>query len=281
MAGDPAIVSLLLERGADPNRGNDYGWTKLHQAGYSNDSDLATLMLGAGAAHRSLRSRRRRHTARRRAVLGSSGGRRAARTRQPSNLRVAAGLGDLELIRRARRHAPGRGAPGILPPSRRLPAWRPSDDPQEVLDEALVWAAKADRAEAIRPLVVLGAALKPTPTAARRSHGRRRTAASPRSDPRPARRRPKPARHLRRADPRRRRHRAPPCRQSDSAKQSSRFSTSKPIRWSPTTCTAAPRSTGPASVVTPTSQTSCPEREPATARGSIASPSTKRCPAPV
>ena len=35
MAGDLAIVSLLLERGADPNRGNDYGWTKLHQAGYS------------------------------------------------------------------------------------------------------------------------------------------------------------------------------------------------------------------------------------------------------
>ena len=49
MAGDPAIVSLLLERGADPNRGNDYGWTKLHQAGYSNDCDLARLMLAAGA----------------------------------------------------------------------------------------------------------------------------------------------------------------------------------------------------------------------------------------
>ena len=32
MAGDLAIVSLLLERGAEPNRGNDYGWTKLHQA---------------------------------------------------------------------------------------------------------------------------------------------------------------------------------------------------------------------------------------------------------
>ena len=24
------LVPLLLERGADPNRGNDYGWTKLH-----------------------------------------------------------------------------------------------------------------------------------------------------------------------------------------------------------------------------------------------------------
>ena len=29
----------------------------------------------------------------------------------------------------------------------------PSDDPQEVLDEALVWAAKSDRVEAISLLV--------------------------------------------------------------------------------------------------------------------------------
>ena len=49
MAGDIEIVSLLLERGADPNRGNDYGWTKLHQAGYGNDSDLARRMLAGRA----------------------------------------------------------------------------------------------------------------------------------------------------------------------------------------------------------------------------------------
>ena len=49
MAGDLAIASLLLERGADPNRGNDYGWTKLHQAGYGNDRELAELLLAAGA----------------------------------------------------------------------------------------------------------------------------------------------------------------------------------------------------------------------------------------
>ena len=35
------LTRLLLERGADPNRGNDYGWTKLHQAGYSNRRELA------------------------------------------------------------------------------------------------------------------------------------------------------------------------------------------------------------------------------------------------
>ena len=40
---------VLGLRGADPNRGNDYGWTKLHQAGCSNDCELARLMLAAGA----------------------------------------------------------------------------------------------------------------------------------------------------------------------------------------------------------------------------------------
>ncbi len=48
MAGDLELVRLLLERGADPNRGNDYGWTKLHQAGYSNRPELAQLLLDAG-----------------------------------------------------------------------------------------------------------------------------------------------------------------------------------------------------------------------------------------
>jgi ankyrin repeat protein len=38
-----------------------------------------------------------------------------------------------------------------------FPAWQPSDDLQEVLDEALVWAAKADRVEALPVLVELGA----------------------------------------------------------------------------------------------------------------------------
>ena len=49
MAADLDLVRLLLERGADPNRGNVYGWTKLHQAGYSNSRELAQLMLEAGA----------------------------------------------------------------------------------------------------------------------------------------------------------------------------------------------------------------------------------------
>ncbi len=52
---------------------------------------------------------------------------------------------------------------GFYRPHGGFPEWAPSDDPQEVLDEALVWAAKADRVEAIDRLVELGARLEADP----------------------------------------------------------------------------------------------------------------------
>ena len=47
--GDARTVQLLLERGADPARGNAHGWTPLHQAAYSGRVDLAELLIAAGA----------------------------------------------------------------------------------------------------------------------------------------------------------------------------------------------------------------------------------------
>ena len=62
---------------------------------------------------------------------------------EPRNLRVAAGLGRLDLIA----SSPGRRQPArtaaFYRPHGGFPAWEPSDDPQEMLDEALVWAAKS------------------------------------------------------------------------------------------------------------------------------------------
>ena len=162
MAGELRIVSLLLERGADPNRGNDYGWTKLHGAGYSNDCELARLMLAAGA-RTDLFARGDGGTPLIAALFW--GHREVAELlgRDPINLRVAAGLGHLELIQELA-GTPRAGAHrGFYRPHGGFPAWEPSDDPQEVLDEALVWAAKSGREQAIRLLVGLGARVDADP----------------------------------------------------------------------------------------------------------------------
>jgi ankyrin repeat protein len=82
---------------------------------------------------------------------------------EPRNLRVAAGLGDLDLIRELAGTAAAGAHRAFYRPHGGFPAWRPSDDPQEVLDEALVWAAKAGRVEAIELLVELGARVDADP----------------------------------------------------------------------------------------------------------------------
>ena len=162
MAGDLPTVALLLERGADPNRGNDYGWTKLHQAGYSNDCDLARVLLGAGARI-NLFARGDGGTP---LVAALFWGHREVTQllgREPGNLRVAAGLGDLEMIRRLVGTPQAGAHRGFYRPHGGFPDWQPADDHQEVLDEALVWAAKSDRVEAIRLLVELGARVDADP----------------------------------------------------------------------------------------------------------------------
>jgi hypothetical protein len=95
---------------------------------------------------------------------------------EPRNLRVAAGLGRVDLIDELA-GAPAAGAHrGFYRPHGGFPAWQPSDDPQEVLDEALVWAAKSDRVEAVERLVELGADVDGRGTFGGPDHGRGVTA---------------------------------------------------------------------------------------------------------
>jgi ankyrin repeat protein len=156
------IVPVLLQRGADPNRGKDYGWTKLHQAGYSNDCELAQLMLAAGA-RTDLFARGDGGTPLVAALFWGHRDVVELLGREPVNLRVASGLGDLELIRELAGTPQAGVHRGFYRPHGGFPAWQPSDEPQEVLDEALVWAAKADRVDAIRLLVELGARVDADP----------------------------------------------------------------------------------------------------------------------
>jgi ankyrin repeat protein len=162
MAGGLDVVRLLLERGADLNRGNDYGSTKLHQAGYGNDLELAELLLAAGA-RTDLYARGDGGTPL--VVALFSGHREVVDVLglEPRNLRVAAGLGLVDLIDELA-GTPAAGAHRCFyRPHGGFPAWQPADDPQEILDEALVWAAKSDRVEAIERLVELGADLDADP----------------------------------------------------------------------------------------------------------------------
>ena len=159
-----APVRLLLKAGAEPNQENDRGWTPLHQAGYRNDPEMAALLLEAGA-----RSDLEAHGAGGTplAVALFWGHREAAERLAeagvlPQNLRIAAGLGRTDLVRNCftsdgRLRSEACAHRGFYRPHSGFPSWRPSNDPQEVLDEALVWAAKADRIEVMPLLVERGA----------------------------------------------------------------------------------------------------------------------------
>jgi ankyrin repeat protein len=63
-----------------------------------------------------------------------------------------------ELVAPDGRPAPEAGAHrAFYRPHSGFPDWRPADDPQEILDEALAWAARSDRVEVLEPLVARGA----------------------------------------------------------------------------------------------------------------------------
>jgi ankyrin repeat protein len=86
----------------------------------------------------------------------------------PRNLRVAAGLGRLDLIAECfgdggRLSDAARAGRVFYRPHSGFPTWRPSDDPVEVLDEALVWAAKSGRTEAMAILLNRGARIHADP----------------------------------------------------------------------------------------------------------------------
>jgi ankyrin repeat protein len=170
MAGatcDERLVRVLLERGADPNGANAHGWTPLHQAAYSNLPLLARMLLEAGSrVEVSARGDGgtplvvalfwgNRETAE---LLGEHGV-------HPRNLRAAAGLGRLdvidELVTADGRLSPQAGAHrAFYRPHSGFPFWQPTDDSHEVLAEALAWAARNDRVEALEVLVARGADLE-------------------------------------------------------------------------------------------------------------------------
>lgn len=168
--GGSSAIEALLAAGADVSDANDRGWTPLHAAAYTNKPEIASLLLAKGAAldaeahgsggtpvivalfwgHREVAD-----------VLGHP-------TVSPNNLRAGAGLGMPRLVEAC---FTGEGtltpeasaARGFYRPHSGFPDWQPSNDPQEVLDEALVWACKSDRVNVLERLVKAGARLDADP----------------------------------------------------------------------------------------------------------------------
>lgn len=152
------------------NEGNDRGWTPLHAAAYANKPEIAALLIERGAALDA-----EAHGAGgtpliialfwgHREVADLLGGHSFA----PGNLRAAAGLGIPELVDAC--FSPDGAltpeacaARGFYRPHSGFPDWQPSADPQEVLDEALVWACRSNRLAVLERLVTAGARLDADP----------------------------------------------------------------------------------------------------------------------
>jgi len=140
------MVRLLLHSGADVNSGNRYGWTSLHQAGYSNNCELAEILLAAGA-RTDLYGRGDGGTP---LVMALFWGHRdaadllKAHGLVPHNLRVAAGAGAVAMVESFfnpdESLKPEAGAArGFYRPHGGFPHWTPQHEPQEILDEAFVY----------------------------------------------------------------------------------------------------------------------------------------------
>jgi ankyrin repeat protein len=174
VAGTPAqhaVVDELLRRGADPSAVANGGWSPLHAAAMAGHLDLARRLLAAGARRDG-------------ALMGARGGsplalalfyaktevaELLANPPVPDNLRTAAALGRPidRFIDRAgdsdRLTAAASEGTDFYRPLPAFPAWERANERQELLDEALSWAARNDRCESMARLVALGADVNANP----------------------------------------------------------------------------------------------------------------------
>ncbi len=168
--GRLTAVQALLQSGADVNVANDRGWTALHQAAYRNDPEMVQLFLAAGAA---VDCAAHGAGGTPLAVAAFWGHREAVDVLEragvvPPNLRIAASVGRRDLVSAC------FAADGALTnaatsdrafyrPHSGFPPWTPTEDRQEVLDEALVWAAKSGRIDVLALLLEHGAHIDGAP----------------------------------------------------------------------------------------------------------------------
>lgn len=156
-------IECLLDLGADVNERLPSGWTPLHTAQYQNHVELTELLLARGADPH--------------AVAYAPGGTPllqalfwghseaadalAACDVTPKNLRVAAGLGRVSDIAACfdgdDLTAAARADRDYYRPHTDFPDWEPTHSGQETLDDALSYAARNRRRQAVDALLDRGA----------------------------------------------------------------------------------------------------------------------------
>jgi ankyrin repeat protein len=166
--GQHAVVDRILAAGADPSAADNEGWSPLHAAATGGHTDLVRRLLAAGAS-------REGH------LLGTRGGSPLAiglfyaqgakldavlgDPAVPDNLRTAAALGKpiARFFEKDEPTAQAREGLDFYRPSLGFPVWERTCQRQELLDEALSWAARNDRCDAMAELVALGANVNANP----------------------------------------------------------------------------------------------------------------------
>ena len=167
---NPELVRFLISVGADIHARSGEGWMPLHIAAEGNFVENVNALLDGGADV-CAEACGVGGTALAHALF--SGARQAAellaeRNVTPANTRVAAGLGDVSLLRSFFRQdggltpEAGRGR-GFYRHHGEYPEWAPTDDPQEILDEAFVYACLNGRREAADLLLDHGADINGMP----------------------------------------------------------------------------------------------------------------------
>jgi ankyrin repeat protein len=156
---DERLVALLIERGADVTKANSHGWTALHQAGYLGVPLMARVLLDAGASN-AVSARGDGGTPMIVALFWGHREVAAVIGGPPRNLRAAAGLDDVELLDSLLGTEDAGAHRGFYRPHSGFPPWRPSDDPTEILNEALSWASRNGSVRAIERLHAAGADLE-------------------------------------------------------------------------------------------------------------------------
>ena len=155
------VVDLILEAGADPNRGTPEGWSPLHTAAMSGHIDLAKRLLAAGAAYEGNLYQCQGGSPLALALFYAKTevALYLAQPAVPDNLRHAAAMGGgLDRFFHAGRLTDSaKLGLDFYRPLKVFPVWQRQFSHQEVLDEALSWASRNDQCSSIRYLIERGA----------------------------------------------------------------------------------------------------------------------------